>query len=56
MFRKNRKNYTGKEKVAIIRRHLVDQVAISDLCDEYKLRPTAFYHSTQASSFNTTLW
>jgi len=43
MFRKNRKNYTGEEKVSIIRRHLVDQVPISDLCDEYKLQPTVFY-------------
>ena len=43
MFRKNRKNYTAEEKVAIIRRRLVDQVPISDLCDEYKLQPTVFY-------------
>ena len=43
MFRKNRKNYTGEEKVAILRRHLVDHVPISDLCDEYKLHPTVFY-------------
>ena len=43
MFRKNRKNYTGEEKVNILRRHLVDHVPISDLCDEYKLHPTLFY-------------
>jgi len=41
--RKKRKNYTGQEKVLIIKRHLVDQVPISDLCDEYNLQPTVFY-------------
>jgi len=42
--RKPRKNYTPVEKVAILRRHLIDRVAVSDLCDEYKLSPTLFYH------------
>ncbi len=41
--RKPRKNYTPVEKVAILRRHLIDQVPISDLCDEYQLSPTVFY-------------
>ena len=41
--RKPRKNYTSAEKVAILRRHLIDRVPVSDLCDEYKLRPTLFY-------------
>jgi hypothetical protein len=29
--RKQRKNYTGQEKVFILKRHLVDQVAVSEL-------------------------
>jgi len=41
--RKKRKNYTGQEKVVILKRHLVDQVPVSDLCDEYNLQPTVFY-------------
>jgi transposase-like protein len=41
--RKQRKNYTAQEKVFIIKRHLVDHVAVSDLCDEYNLQPTVFY-------------
>ena len=41
--RKSRKNYTPVEKVAILRRHLIDRVSISDLCDEYQLSPTLFY-------------
>jgi transposase len=41
--RKPRKSYSPAEKVAILRRHLIDRVAISDLCDEYKLPPSIFY-------------
>jgi transposase-like protein len=41
--RKKRKNYTAQEKVAILKRHLVDQTPVSDLCDEYQLQPTVFY-------------
>jgi transposase len=43
MPRKPRKAYTGPEKVAILRRHLIDHVAVSDLCDEYQVPPTQFY-------------
>jgi transposase-like protein len=41
--RKQRHNYTPEEKVTILRRHLIDQVPISDLCDEYQLQPKLFY-------------
>jgi transposase len=41
--RKPRKNYTPPEKVTILRRHLIDKVPVSDLCDEYQLQPTLFY-------------
>ena len=43
MRRKPRKNYMPPEKVAILRRHLIDRVPVSDLCDEYQLSPTIFY-------------
>ena len=41
--KRQRKHYTPEEKVAILRRHLVDEVPISDLCDELGLQPTVFY-------------
>lgn len=41
--RKKRHNYTPEEKVSILRRHLVEHVAVSDLCDEYQLQPKIFY-------------
>jgi transposase-like protein len=39
--KKQRKHYTPEEKVAILRRHLVEGVPISHLCDELGLQPTA---------------
>jgi transposase-like protein len=41
--RKPRKNHTPVEKVAVLRRHLIDPVPVSDLCDEHQLSPTLFY-------------
>ncbi len=41
--KKQRKHYKLKEKVAILRRHLVEGVPISGLCDELGLQPTVFY-------------
>src|SRR4051794_15062451 len=41
--RKKRHNYTPEEKVALLRRHLIDHVPVSDLCDEYQLQPSVFY-------------
>jgi transposase len=41
--KKQRKHYSGEQKVAILRRHLLDKVPVSDLCEEYGLQPTVFY-------------
>jgi transposase len=38
-----RKHHTPEEKVAILRRHLIDKVPVSNLCEEYGLHPTVFY-------------
>jgi len=40
---KNRKNYSPQEKMAILKRHLVEKVPVSDLCDQFGLHPTVFY-------------
>jgi transposase len=40
---RTRKNYTPEEKVAILKRHLLDKVPVSDLCDETGLNPNVFY-------------
>ena len=43
MTKKDRKNYTPEEKIAILRRHLLDNIPVSTICDEYQLQPTVFY-------------
>src|SRR6266851_6343275 len=42
--RRERKHYTPEEKVSILRRHLLDKVPVSTLCEELQLQPTVFYH------------
>src|ERR1039457_988813 len=58
--RKERKHYTAEEKVAILRRHLLEKVPVSDLCEELGLQPTVFYRwqkeffENGAAAFQTT--
>jgi transposase len=40
---KQRKNHTPEEKVAILRKHLIEKVPVSNLCEEFGLHPTVFY-------------
>jgi transposase len=40
---KPRRPFADHEKVAILKRHLVDKVPVSDLCDEYQPYPNQFY-------------
>lgn len=55
---RKRKNYSPQEKVVILKRHLVEKVPVSDLCDEHGLHPTVFYRWQKeffekgASAFN----
>ncbi|RLB35961.1 MAG: transposase [Deltaproteobacteria bacterium] len=41
--KKQRRNYTAEQKVAILKEHLVEGKPLSDLCDSYDLHPTVFY-------------
>ena len=41
--KRSRRQFSTEQKVAILRRHLVDKVPVSDLCDEYKLQPSVLY-------------
>lgn len=43
MAKRKRRNFSAEQKAAVLRRHLVDKVAVSDLCDEYKIHPNLFY-------------
>ena len=38
-----RRRFSPDQKATILRRHLVDKVPVSDLCDEYQIQPSVFY-------------
>lgn len=41
--RKPRRHFEGSDKVAILKKHLIDKIPISDLCDEFDILPNQFY-------------
>ena len=43
MNKQRRRHFSGSERVAILKRHLIDKVPVADLCDELKVHPTQFY-------------
>src|ERR1044072_1742628 len=43
MDKQSRRHFADAEKVAILKRHLLDKVPVSDLCDEFDLYPNQFY-------------
>jgi transposase-like protein len=38
-----RKQYSPEQKVSIVRRHLLENVPVSDLCDEFGIHATQYY-------------
>ena len=40
---KQRRHFADHEKVAILKRHLLDKIPVSDLCDELDLHPNQVY-------------
>jgi transposase-like protein len=55
MSTKKRRNFTPEEKVAILKKNLLENVAVSDLCDQYGLHPTVFYR-WQKAFFENGAW
>jgi len=43
MSTRQRRRFAPEEKVAVVRRHLLEHVPVSDLCDEWGIQPTIFY-------------
>lgn len=37
------RTHQPQDKVAIIRRHLIEGVSVSDVCDEFDIKPTQYY-------------
>lgn len=40
---KTRRHFSPQEKVAILKRHLLEKTPVSDLCDEFGIAPNLFY-------------
>ena len=40
---RERRNFTGAEKMAILREHLIERVPISEVCEKHGVQPTLFY-------------
>jgi transposase len=40
---RQRRHFADQDKVAILKRHLIDKVPVSDLCDEHDIYPNQFY-------------
>lgn len=40
---KKRKQYNSQEKMTILRKHLLEGAAVSDVCEEYGIQPSVFY-------------
>ena len=43
MSKRTRRSFTNEQKASVLKRHLVDKVPVSDICDENQLQPSLFY-------------
>jgi len=41
--KRQRRHFTAEQKADFLRRHLVDKVPVSEICNELKLQPSVFY-------------
>ncbi len=47
---KQRRHFSGADKVVILKKHLIDHVPVSKLCEEHDLYATQFYAWLKSSS------
>lgn len=41
--KRSRKHFSAQEKMALLRRHLIEKVPISNICEQNKLQPPVVY-------------
>ena len=46
--KKRRRTFSAEQKVAIVRRYLIDNVPVFTLCEEHHIHPTLFYQWQKA--------
>lgn len=47
MAKAQRRQFSTEQKVALLRRHLIDGVPVSQVCEEAAIQPSVFYHWQQ---------
>ena len=43
MSKRSRRRHTPEQKAALLRQHLVDKKAVSEICNEAAIQPSVFY-------------
>ena len=43
VMKNGRRKFSGEEKMVVLKRHLVEKVPVSDVCDEAGINPTLLY-------------
>lgn len=41
--KRERRHFSGPQKMAIVKAHLIDGKSVADLCDQHGIQPTQFY-------------
>ena len=44
MSKRSRRHHSTEQKAALLRKHFVDKVPVSKICEENELQPSVFYH------------
>lgn len=44
MSKRTRRNHSAEQKATLLKRHLVEKVPISDICNENAIQPSLFYY------------
>lgn len=44
MSKRARRNHSSQQKAELLKKHLVDKVPVSDICDAHQLQPSLFYY------------
>jgi len=52
--KRTRRPFTAEQKAEILRRHMVDKIPVSDLCNELGLQPSLFYQWQRQAMENLT--
>jgi transposase-like protein len=44
MSKRTRRKHSSQQKAALLKKHHVDKVPVSDVCNDAELQPSVFYH------------